>query len=297
MGVATRRALPFLCCDGWGPGPLALPARRTDAAGAQTAAGAPKAGARLVFVFDGTFDGLLSAVFDAYAQKRWPDAVEAQEMLTPGLFEDRVRIDTDAAKAARVWGALKTHLGANRQRQVALAFLAGCRGAATAIYRFLRDSLPAGGSRGRPPADLHAHLAVSRLAQQVSREAHRFKGFVRFSRVDEDQYLALIEPRHDVLPLLQRHFEERYADQKWVIYDVKRGYGLSFDRQRTTVIHRDPAGLTAGPDDPQDPEARARALWRRYFAAASVEQRANHRLQLSKVPRRFRRYLTEMQTP
>ena len=37
------------------------------------------------------------------------------------------------------------------------------------------------------------------------------------------------------LPMLIKHFRNRYADQKWIIYDVKRGYGLHYDLHDTAI--------------------------------------------------------------
>lgn len=297
MGVVVGRALPFLCCDGRSPQPLQLALPRPLSPGSHRpwAKAAASAGPvrRLVFVFDGTFQGLLTAVFEAYATKRRPDTITARQDAGNGLFEHHVEVATDAAKAGRVWKGIKTHLGADRRQMVYLAFLSGDRDGATAIYRFLRDNLPSGDPE-RPEADLNAQLEVAQLAQKVGREAHRYKGFVRFAQVDEDQYLALIEPRHDVLPLLRRHFQARYADQNWIIYDIKRDYGLSYDRRHTTVIHLDLAHVMAGIATAGDNERLCQTLWRRYHSVAAVGERANPKLQQGKLPRRFWPHLTEM---
>ena len=64
----------------------------------------------VLFIFDGTFEGLLTAVFEAYARKRFPDRL-AGEGEPPLLFVDEVtRVATDAAKADRVWRGLERRL-------------------------------------------------------------------------------------------------------------------------------------------------------------------------------------------
>ena len=60
-----------------------------------------------VYVFDGTMDGLLSAVFDAFLLKEEPE-----QLLTGGdvipLFCERIyRVTTDSEKARRVWTGLE----------------------------------------------------------------------------------------------------------------------------------------------------------------------------------------------
>ncbi|MFN8364013.1 MAG: DUF4130 domain-containing protein [Cloacibacterium normanense] len=53
--------------------------------------------------------------------------------------------------------------------------------------------------------------------------------FVRFELLQDEVYFAKIEPDFNVLPLIRKHFKERYADQKWMIFDLKRHYGIFYD--------------------------------------------------------------------
>ena len=68
-------------------------------------------------------------------------------------------------------------------------------------------------------------LKIAQAAKMVGREKHRMEAFVRFHRIDQEIYYANVEPDFNVLPLISNHFQKRYADQKWVIYDLNRNYG------------------------------------------------------------------------
>ncbi len=252
LGVVVKRAAPFITCDG-------LPARQwaVSAAAAKRADPSPSAFAPTtraaaqpkVFVTDGTFDGLLTAIpCESHAGKRTPSAIEPETSRQPGLFDARVVIATDPRKADRVWRGLKTHLGARGRRRVLDAYHSGRPGVETIIARYVRDAVPAASARP-PAADLAAQIEVERLSQKVRREAHRLKGFIRFQRTAAAQYLALIAPRYmTVLPLVRRHFEKRCADQSSIIYDTKRDYGLCCDGRRTPAAASGgrPAGRRAG---------------------------------------------------
>ena len=295
MGVALKRAVPFITCDGlparqWagaaGPNPDEFPSPQdsTAAAGGET----PPP----VFVTDGTFDGLLTAIFESYKSGRPPSAVEPARN-QPGLFEARLAIATDCHKADRVWRGLKTHLGAKGRRRVLDAFLSGRPGVETLIAQYVRDAVRAV-KTGSRAADLTAQIEIGRLSQQVRREAHRLKGFVRFQRTAANHYLALIDPRYDVLPLVRKHFEARYADQQWIIYDTRRNYGLCYDGSRARRLQLTAAELKALERAGED-EKQCQALWQKYFAAVNIPQRDNPKLHLSQLPRRFWRYLPEKQ--
>ena len=298
MGVVVTRALAFIRCDG-------LPAMQWSAAAATGRLASPQESEdvdhflppaeglnRLVFETDATFEGLLTAIFEAYAGMRPPDAIEPAQSGQRTLFERRVSITTEAGKAERVWKGLGRHLGSLRRRQLFEAYLSGRRGVETLIFRMVWDTV-GHGRRRKNGTHLTAHLQIDQLAQKVRREAHRVKGFVRFRQTRENHFLALIAPRYDVLPLVRRHFESRFADQQWIIYDTDRNYGLCYDRQQTRELQLGAEKLTSPGEAAA--ERLCQTLWQRYYAAANIQQRNNPRLHLRQLPRRYWRYLTEKQ--
>ncbi len=59
-----------------------------------------------VFVYDRTWDGLLTAVFDAFYRHQFPVAIIGEKD-TPPLFAVVHRVTTDEEKAGRVFWALQ----------------------------------------------------------------------------------------------------------------------------------------------------------------------------------------------
>jgi probable DNA metabolism protein len=47
------------------------------------------------------------------------------------------------------------------------------------------------------------------------------EAFVRFKKCQDGLFLSLVQPDFNVLPLIERHFRNRYQDQRWLIYDEK----------------------------------------------------------------------------
>ena len=61
----------------------------------------------VVFTYDKTFEGLLTALFEAYYYKIFPDLLWAEQEPLP-LFYDRViPVYTDEEKSKRVWQGLR----------------------------------------------------------------------------------------------------------------------------------------------------------------------------------------------
>jgi probable DNA metabolism protein len=297
LGVVVSRAHPYIHCDG-------LKTTQWKGANLTSEFTIPKQDVMLdayltrktplIFVTDGTFDGLLTTLFEVYARKNPPNAIESEANDQLGLFERRVTIPTDSNKSERVWSGLKKHLGSKRRRMLFEAYLSGCPGVETAIYRFVWNTLPVR-KNSSSSAHLSSHIQIENLSHKVRREAHRMKGFIRFHETEENQFIALIAPQYDVLPLVRRHFESRFADQKWIIYDTLRNYGLCYDRSQTRELRLDVDKLNnSGRDDGAD-EQLLQTLWQTYYNAVNISQRNNPRLHLRQLPRRYWRYLPEKQ--
>ena len=127
-------------------------------------------------------------------------------------------------------------------------------------------------------------------------EDYLHQGFVRFRQTGDDRYLALLAPRYDVLPPIRRHFESRFADQTWIIYDTSRNYGLCYDRYKTRELRLDVRELKAPGNDDVGDEQLCQTLWQRYYGAVNISSRNNPKLHLRQLPRRYWRYLPEKQS-
>ena len=301
MGVVVSRAQSYIRCEGlptgqWQGTSLRHRSQIPETPQRQRSLNAgPTRNTSLVFVTDGTFEGLLTAIFDAYTAERPPEAVESSGSDQMRFFESRVTIPNDPTKSERVWKGLKRHLGMNRRQKLFDAYLSGNPGVETMIYRFVRDAIPGRNAR-RPEAHLASHIQIEKLCMKVRREAHRMKGFIRFRQTGEYRYLALVAPRYDVLPLIRRHFESRFADQTWIIYDTSRNYGLCYDRHKTRELWLDITDLKAPGNDDVGDEQLCQTLWQRYYAAVNISSRNNPKLHLRQLPRRYWRYLPEKQS-
>ena len=61
----------------------------------------------IIFVYDKTFEGLLTAVFDAYSRRTFPDLLVTEGEPFPLFYDEAIRIYTDDRKAERVWKGLE----------------------------------------------------------------------------------------------------------------------------------------------------------------------------------------------
>ena len=60
----------------------------------------------IIFPYDQTFEGLLTALFDAYARRTFPDNLLHETEPLPLFYDEAHHVVTDLSKSERVWKAL-----------------------------------------------------------------------------------------------------------------------------------------------------------------------------------------------
>ena len=247
---------------------------------------------KTTFFYDGTFEGLLTAVFETFSRKIAPDSIRGNESAEQmNLFERGVEIETSSEKAERVWRKLKQSLGEKKRYRLYQAFLSGAENIEMSIYNYIKRAVD---QRVQDTVQLDSVLQIEKMSRKVGREAHRMRGFVRFRKLKDSLYLAFIAPQYDVLSLIRGHFQRRYADQRWMIYDSLRHYGLYYDTKQTQEIRLQTESLEMDKLLNTD-ELDYQKLWKEYFQHINIPERRNPKLHLQKLPRRYWEYLTEKQ--
>ena len=238
-----------------------------------------------IYVFDGTMDGLLTAVFDAFSLKEEPQELLAEGDALPLFCNHIYQVTTDDEKARRVWTGLEKKLTREAMKLISASWLSELRELNTPLFRYICKVFKQGDiSRNFADADV---LAVT----------------IRFQKAKDGTYLAVVSPDHNVLPIITDHFSDRFNDQPWLIYDAKRHYGFYYDGK--TVIHitfEDEASVPFSLENGKLNEAvlsnddqLLQDLWRTYFKAICIKERMNPRKQLKDMPRRYWKYMTEKQ--
>ncbi len=253
-----------------------------------------------VYVYDGTFDGFLTVIFDIYALKRKPVQIVSKHLWQPGFFETPIHIVTDAVKSERVWNGIVSRSNTQVTRMFYLAFASELPGVEMTLYGYL-DKLFADttGIFYKNMLDDHS-FELYQVSRKVSHEIHRFHGFVRFQETSDGLFFAAIEPDHDIVSLLAPHFARRFGNQPWVIYDRRRDKGIFYKKPETHEITLTDQQFNAITGDILDnvkseDEDLYRSLWKAYYKAINIPERKYTRLMLRLLPRRYWKYLPEKQ--
>lgn len=247
--------------------------------------------------YDGSFEGFLTVVFDCYARKISPIDIGKEKAFQEKIFAQKEFIATCPAKADRVWKALQNKLHKRNKELPFLAFLSESPEIEIMLYRFIRRIFDTPFSVETDFGDSDV-LELKKLEKKVMREAMRILQFVRFQKTRDGIYFSGIEPQFDVLPFAIKHFTNRFADQQWLVYDIKRNYGIYYDLKTTNevVLSEKSFNTTDGRIDEnilQDGEKTYQALWKNYFDSINIDERKNLKLQRQHMPQRYWKFLPE----
>lgn len=246
-------------------------------------------------LYDGSYEGWLTAVFEIYEYKLKDVVFAKEEISNTFLFSETQLVITDNAKANRVLNGLEQRLSHHGFNNLYFAFLSEMDQIEEILFLFVQyvfsNPMNIEGDLSRNEV-----LNVKKAAHLTGKESHRMKAFVRFKLAKDNLYYAIIEPDCDVLPLIEQHFKNRYADQRWLIYDAKRKYGIYYDLENVSTVEMqfesNPSSSSLAERNDEN-EKFFENLWRNYFKSVNIESRKNTKLHIKHMPKRYWKNLTE----
>ncbi len=248
-----------------------------------------------ILVYDGTFDGFLCCVFTVYDQKITDPIIRKRSQTNNQLFTITEDIITKKQQAIRVWNGFKKKTTSNEQRGFFKAFLSEIKGVENTLLNYMK-SIFIKTSRNAIDFSNKDILKISQVARMVEREKHRMEAFVRFQLIKDSLYVSTVAPDFNVLPLIIHHFKDRYADQKWLIFDTTRKYGIYYDLNSVEIVTFD----NVSEIDPKtikghycNQEIDFQKLWTTYYNNVNIKARKNTKLHVQHLPKRYWKYLTE----
>lgn len=255
----------------------------------------------IVFIYDKTFDGLLTAVFDAYFRKTFPDALLSEGDPLPLFYEETFTVVTDEEKAGRVWRGLQKKISVSALGCITQSWMSELPEIGMLLFRYICKAIDSPRSIETNFADPDV-LEISKIWKKVDGERVHLLQFVRFQKASDGTFFAAFEPQYNALPLTVSHFKDRFADQKWIIYDMKRRYGFYYDLKEVKEVTFDSESrethLITGMLDESlmdEDEKLFQQLWKTYFKSISIKERVNPKKHKQDMPVRYWKYLTEKQ--
>lgn len=249
-----------------------------------------------ILIYDGSLEGFLTSVFEVYEYKYSDIEICSRNNYSASFFSEVIEINTNEEKAKRVLSKLEKIIRKRGINQIICAFLSDNTLKEKITFEAIKKIIETQNPMILGDFSDSVILDFFNLSRSVTREAGRMKGFLRFEKMKDDIYISKMEPDHDIIPLLKTFLEQRFQDQKWMVFDIKRNYGLSYDLNSSEFVFPDDnfiQNLKKSNSFFHQEEVLYQSLWQIFFQKINIPERKNIKLHLQHLPKRYWKYLTE----
>lgn len=243
----------------------------------------------VAYVYDGTLEGLLSAIFLAYQRKENPEDISSNGSFNPRLGQRIVEVQTNIEHADRVRSGIVRACGADTFEEIVQVSLSDEADKGAVALRFVRYAMHRG-PRARFDAASPSVRRFSEIAKSVCNERHLWQQFMRFSKTQGGVYVAICNPKASVVPLLMGWFSARFNTQPFIVFDeIHHIAGVSRDGRWCLVETDDFTPPPASSDD-----ALYESAWKAFYDSVAIDARYNPELRASFMPKRLWKNIVEM---
>ncbi|QBA64103.1 TIGR03915 family putative DNA repair protein [Muriicola soli] len=195
-----------------------------------------------IYLYDGSFNGFLTLLFEVRYHGLRPMEIHKLNEQQEALFPQPNYIATRLKDAKTFWNSLR---GQNYSALKALyfAFLSEEENIEIQLYHFFCAWQKLNTKEKSMAAEI-SHKEVYQLAASVEKEKRAIEIRLVHSDFPGTSMVKRIKPKYNVLPLISRYFRTRFREEDWLIYDVKRKYGLQHKNGSLAFIHIRPEQLS-----------------------------------------------------
>ena len=241
------------------------------------------------YVYDGSFEGLLSIVFNCYISKNIPLKIIEKSNLEINFLDEIEEQITNYEHSDRIFHGIIKNISYNTLYNSYYAFLSNTKNKEINIVKYLLNGFIIG-----PKIDTMLSIdfvfAVHSMRKKMLHEAHKFKGLLRFIQVKENLFYASIHPDNNIIENLGHHFINRLPTQNFIIHDKNRNIVFLYNTKEYKIINN----FSLPSFTISDEEKKYQELWSSFFKTIAIKERTNKRLQMQYMPKKYWQDLVEL---
>lgn len=241
------------------------------------------------YVYDGTFEGLLTIVFDCYIKKVIPLRIESKNNIELNFLDTLEEKITDYEKSNRIFNGIVKNISYDTLYNSYYAFLSNTKEKEISILKYLLNGFVIG-----PKIDTMLSIdfvfAVHSMRKRMLFESHRLKGLLRFIEIGNNLFYASIHPDNNVIENLGQHFIRRLPTQNFIIHDKNRNIAFIYNTKEYEIIDSSNLKISTISEN----EQKYQELWSTFFNTISIKGRKNPRLQMQYMPKKYWKDLVEL---
>lgn len=240
-----------------------------------------------VYIYDGDFLSLINLICYLIDMKIKPSNIKDEDYVS-NLFEESIKIKVGNNNSIE---RIVANSSSYVFKIIYYVFLSSEENKELIIYYFCLNAFKYKKSIIYR-RDLKCVSEALRISQYVSRETHKFKGFVRFKELENEVLYAEIEPVNDILFLISNHFANRLSTDYWIIKDVKRNILSIFDKNKFVIMRDDEFVMST--TKVSEKETLFEDLWKIFYKTIGIKERKNDRCRMNFMPKKYWKYIIEV---
>lgn len=241
------------------------------------------------YIYDGTFEGLLTIVFDCYIKKVIPTRIVSKCNVEFNFLEELEEKITDYEKSNRIFNGIVKNISYDTLYNSYYAFLSNSQEKEITILKYLLNGFIIG-----PKIDTMLSIdfvfAVHSMRKRMLFESHRLKGLLRFIEIGNNIFYASIHPDNNVIENLGHHFINRLPTQNFIIHDKNRNIAFIYNTKEYEIVNSSTLNISTISEN----ELKYQKLWSTFFNTISIKERTNSRLQMQYMPKKYWQDLIEI---
>lgn len=243
----------------------------------------------LTYIYDGSFEGLLTMVFNSYVTNTFPIKIYSKKNYQNNILDKVEYIETDYTKSERIYKGIIKNISYYTLYNSYNAFLSNKSQKELTILKYLCNAFKIG-----PKIDtmLSINYVFDTIAMRKNAlgECHKLKGLVRFSEIGNNLYYTPIHPDNNIIEPLGQHFIRRLPTQNFIIHDKNLDTIFIYNTKTYQIIQN----IDMPVFQLSDMELEYRDLWKKFFHTIAIKERTNSRLQMQYMSKKYWQDLTEM---
>lgn len=241
------------------------------------------------YLYDGTFDGLLTIVFDSYANKILPQKIYSQDEYVSNFLDKTLFIKSDYEKSQRVFNGIEKNIGYDALYNSYNAFLSNEKEKEIYILKYLCNGFDIGPKINNMLTVSYVFKIIN-MRRKALAECHKLKGLLRFQEVSDNLCYASIHPDNNILEPLGHHFINRLPTLNFIIHDKNRNICFLYNQKKYKIISGEGLSIPSISEN----EKMYQDLWKMFFKTIAIKERTNPRCQMQYMPKKYWKDLIEM---
>lgn len=240
-----------------------------------------------ILQYDSSFDGFLCALAKAFSYPYNDICIQDINNSQLSLIDEVLYIETEPNISQKIYDRIIKLWTTTTIENIYKAFLYPDTETLIFKYIYLLSKNKAS------PVNLLSHVNLTPLEKRihsVSRDVHRWQGFIRFQELKTNFFYSSYEPQFDITNLIIPHFVDRFPNQNLIIHDTKRNYAAMYNQKQVIYYPLEKFEIESFLGDETD----YIIMWKEYLNHLTINDRINKKRQMSLMPKKYWPFITEM---